>query len=61
MPEPSRAELKYLIERQKEEIKTVNEVGRLISSSTDPVQIIRLVASYLKELFPIALCGVLLF
>ena len=32
MMEPSRAELKYQIERQKEETKTVNEVGRLISS-----------------------------
>ena len=60
MIEPSRAELKYLIERQREEIKTVNEVARLLSTTTDPDEIIRLVASYLRQTFPLALCGVLL-
>lgn len=60
MIEPSRAELKYLIERQREEIKTVNEVARLLSATTDPDEIIRLVASYLRQAFPLALCGVLL-
>lgn len=59
MVEPSRAELKYLVERQREELKTVNDVGRLLSLTTDPAEIIRLVASYLKQTFPIALCGVL--
>ncbi|MBI4323246.1 MAG: HAMP domain-containing histidine kinase [Candidatus Omnitrophica bacterium] len=60
MIEPSRAELKYLVERQREEIKTVNEVARLLSTTTDPDEIIRLVASYLRQTFPLALCGVLL-
>lgn len=60
MPEPSRAELKYQVERQREEIKTVNDVGRLLSSTTDPQEIVRLVASYLRQTFPLALCGVLL-
>ncbi len=61
MPDASLAELKYLIERQREEIKTINEVGRLLSSTIDPQQTIRLVASYLTQTFPVALCGVLLF
>ena len=60
VPEPQRAELKYLVERQREELRTINEVGRLLSSASDPQAIIRLVASYLKQAFPIALCGVLL-
>lgn len=60
MPEPTRAELKYQVERQLEEIRTVNEVGRLLSSTTDPREIVRLVASYLRQTFPLALCGILL-
>ena len=59
MPEPSRAEFKYLIERQREEIKTITEVGRLLSSTTDPQEIIRLICSYLRQTFPLALCAVL--
>lgn len=59
MPEPSRAEFKYLIERQREEIKTINEVGKLLNSTTDPQEVIRLVSSYLRQTFPLALCGVL--
>lgn len=59
MPEPTSVELKYLVERQREEIKTVNEVGRLLSSTTDPKEVVRLVASYLKQTFPLALCGIL--
>ena len=59
MPDLTSTELKYLVQRQREEIKTINEVGRLLSSTTDPREIIRLVASYLKQAFPLALCGVL--
>lgn len=59
MPEQTRAEFKYLIERQKEEIRTVNEVGRLLSSTIDPTEVVRLVAQYLKQAFPLALCAAL--
>ena len=58
MPETTLTELKYLVERQREEIKTLNEVGRLLSSTVDQQRIVRLVASYLKQTFPIALCSV---
>jgi signal transduction histidine kinase len=58
MPEPSRAELKYFVERQREEIKTLNEAGKLLSSTTDPQEILQLVASYLRRTFPIALSGI---
>ena len=61
MGEVSRAELKYFVERQREEIKTLHEVGRLLSSTTDPKEIIRLTASYLHHAFPVALCGFLFF
>ncbi len=61
MGEISRAELKYFVERQREEIKTLHEVGRLLSSATDPQEIIRLTASYLHRTFPTALCGFLFF
>ncbi len=56
----SRAELKYLVERQREEIKAINEAGKLLTSATEPQQIVRLVASYLHRAFPVALCGILL-
>lgn len=59
MAEISRAELKYFVERQRQEIKTLNEVGRLLSSTTDPKQIVRLAASYLSQAYPVALCEVL--
>jgi signal transduction histidine kinase len=59
MAEISRAELKYFVERQREEIKTLNEVGRLLSSTTDPREVLRLVASYLHGAYPVALCGIL--
>ncbi|MBI4342529.1 MAG: GAF domain-containing sensor histidine kinase [Candidatus Omnitrophica bacterium] len=59
MAEISRAELKYFVERQREEIKTLNEVGKILSSTTDPQEIIRLTASYLHRAFPVALCGIL--
>ena len=58
--EPSRAEFKYLVERQREELKTVNEVGRLLRTTNDPQELVRLVASYLRQTFPLVLCGVLL-
>ncbi len=60
MSDTTLAELKYLIERQREEIKTINEVGRLLNSASDPQAIMRLVASYLRQTFPLALCGILL-
>ena len=59
MAEISRAELKYFVERQREEIKTLNEVGRLLSSTTDPREVLRLVTSYLHGAYPVALCGIL--
>jgi signal transduction histidine kinase len=52
--EPSRAELKYLVERQREEIITINAVGKLLVSSTNPTELWQLIASYLKETFPVA-------
>lgn len=58
--EISRAELKYLVERQREEIRAINEVGRIIASSTEPEEIVGGVASYLNRTFSLALCGVLL-
>ena len=60
MTEPSRAELKYLIERQREELRTLNEVGRLLGTATDPEEIVLLVATYLTRAFPVALCAALL-
>ena len=60
MSEVTRAELKYLVERQREEIKTLNEVGKLLSSSTDPQAIAQLATSYLTRTFPVALCGLLI-
>jgi signal transduction histidine kinase len=59
MADISRAELKYFVERQREEIKTLNEVGKLLSSTTDPHEIVRMTASYLHRSFPAALCGIL--
>ena len=59
MAETSRAELKYFVERQREEIKALSEIGKLLSSTTDLQEIIRLTASYLHRALPIALCGVL--
>ena len=58
--ESSRAELKYLVERQREEIQTINEVGKLLGSTADPKEVVRLVTSYLKDTFPVTLCAVLL-
>jgi len=58
MSEPTRAELKYFIERQREEIKTLNEAGKLLSLTTNPQQIVQLVTSYLRRTFPVALCGI---
>lgn len=58
--EPSRAKLKYLIERQREEIRTVVEISQLLSVTTDSQEVIRRVATYLNRTFPLALCGVLL-
>lgn len=60
MSEPSRAELKYTVQRQREELQSLNEVGRLLTTSTDPVELCQLVAGYLQKSFPIALFGVLL-
>jgi len=58
MTDTSRAELKYLVERQREEIRTLNEVGKLLSATTNPEDILRLVTSYLHQAFPVALCGI---
>ena len=59
MADVSRAELKYFVERQREEIRALNEIGKLLSSTIDPREIIRLTASYLNRTFPAALCGIL--
>lgn len=58
MAETSRAELKYLVERQREEIRTLNEVGKLLSATTSPDDILRLVTSYVHQAFPVAMCGI---
>lgn len=54
----SRAELKYLVDRQREEIKALNEIGRLLNSTTDPAVILQRTAAYLRHAFPAALCGI---
>lgn len=59
MAEISRAELKYFVERQREEIRTLNEVGKLLSATTDPREIIRMTVAYLHRTFPVALSGIL--
>ncbi len=59
MADISRAELKYRVERQREEIQTLNEAGRLLSAATDPHAIVHMVAAYLRRAFPVALCGIL--
>lgn len=59
MTEPSRAELKYLIERQRDEMKTLNEYGKLLSAATDPAQILQRTTTYLQSVLPVsALCAV---
>lgn len=58
MMQTSRAELKYAVERQREELKALNEVGRLLSSTTEPQELIRLGASYLHQAFPVACCAI---
>jgi signal transduction histidine kinase len=58
MPEVSRAELKYLVQRQQEEIRTLNELGRLLSTTTEPATILHSVGAYLRQTFPVALCGI---
>ncbi len=60
MSELSRAELKYTVQRQQEELKTVNEVGRLLTTTTDSSELCYLLAMYLKNTFPLALFGLLL-
>ncbi|MCM8812140.1 MAG: GAF domain-containing sensor histidine kinase [Candidatus Omnitrophica bacterium] len=60
MPDVTPAELKSQIALLKEEIKTVNEIGRLLRATLQTRQMIRHVASYLKQTFPIALCGIFL-
>jgi len=42
MTDVSRAELKYLVEHQREEIRTLNEVGKLLSATTEPQEIVEL-------------------
>ncbi|MBI4598503.1 MAG: GAF domain-containing sensor histidine kinase [Candidatus Omnitrophica bacterium] len=61
MANVSRAELKYFVERSREEIKTLYEIGRLLTSTTEPQAIIRLAASYAHGAFPVALCGIFFF
>jgi len=59
MAEISRAELLYQVERQREELTTLNSVGKLLSSTTEPQEVMRLLAAYLKRMFPIAGCAIL--
>lgn len=57
MAELSRAELKYHLERQRDEIKTLNEYGKLLSATTEPQQIMQQTSTYLQSVFPVsALC-----
>jgi signal transduction histidine kinase len=58
MADLSRAELKYFMERTREEIRALNDVARLLSSTTNPQQIIQLTASYLNRTYPVALCAI---
>ncbi len=60
MLEGSPAELKYQVARQREEIQTINEVGRILRSTLNTQRMIGQVSSYLRQAFPLALCGVLL-
>ena len=50
MAEISRAELLYQVERQREELTTLNSVGKLLSSTMDPQEVMRLLAAYLKQI-----------
>ncbi len=59
MPDQTQAELKYLVERQREELRTLNELGKLLSLANDPQAVIRSVAAYLRQAFPLAMCAVL--
>jgi len=58
MADISRAELKYLIERQREELKALNEAGKLLGASAKPDELIARLSSYLRHAFPIALCAI---
>ncbi len=59
MAELSRAELKYHLERQREEFKTLNEYGKLLSAVIEPDQILQRTAAYLQSVFPVAaLCAI---
>lgn len=60
MAELSPAELKYLVARQREELKTIGDVGKILRLTGDSHGMIRSVATYLRQAFPIALCGILL-
>ena len=59
MPDQTPAELKYLVERQREELRTLNELGKLLSLASDPQEVVRSVGSYLRQAFPLAMCAVL--
>ena len=59
MAETSPVAFKYLVERQREEIRVINEVGRLLGSTTDSVELIRRLSVYLIHSFPVALISVL--
>ena len=59
MSDISRAELLYLVDRQQEELKTLNSAGKLLSSTTNPQEVIRLLAAYLRQSLPVAACAIL--
>lgn len=58
MADLSRAELKYFMERTREEIRALNDIARLLGSTTHPQAIIQLTAAYLNRTYPVALCGI---
>lgn len=59
MTDISRAELLYLVDRQREELKTLNSVGKLLSTTTNPEEVIRLLAEHLRQSLPVAACAIL--
>lgn len=52
MTDISRAELLYLVDRQRDELKTLNSVGKLLSSTTNPQQVVHLLANYVRQTLP---------
>ena len=60
MTDVSRAELLYLVDRQRDELKTLNSVGKLLSATTNPQEVVHTLANYLRQTLPgAAACALL--